>query len=146
MEEVTLVTASITHYIVKQNFTCRPPTVTISGPTSVWVPAYACASASWTSSVSGGSAPFTYEWKYDGVVVGSGTSYARTYCNSFPTFNDRFFSDTITLNVTDSEAAVGTDTHAVSVIYEGSGCSDPCFCLSAASADESPLDKQIFCP
>lgn len=147
MEEVTLEeTGSITHYIVKQNFTCRPPSVTISGPTSVFVSAFGCANATWTSSVSGGSPPFTYQWKYDGASVGSGTSYTRTYCNSFPTPFDRLFFDTLTLDATDSEGVVGTDTHNVNVIYEGSGCSDPCFCLQQVSSDVSPLDKGFVCP
>lgn len=122
----------VSHYILKTNFTCRPPAVTINGPSSVWVPAYTCTTATWTSSVSGGTPPYvSYQWKYNGIVVGSGTSYSRTYCNNFPSTYDRIYSDTVSLTVTDSAAGVGSASRGVNVTYEGSWC-EPCSVCAAA--------------
>lgn len=135
----------VSHYIVKTNNTCRPPAVSIIGPSSVWVPAYSCTTKTWTSSVSGGTPPYvSYQWKYNGIVVGSGTSYSRTYCNNFPTINDRTYFDSVSLTVTDSAADTGTATKGVSVTYEGSSC-EPCICQEFLITEKS-VTKIIPCP
>lgn len=133
----------VAHYIVKTNFTCRPPAVSITGPSSVWVPAYSCTTKTWTSSVSGGTPPYvSYQWKYNGIVVGSGTSYSRTYCNNIPTSYNRLYSDTVALTVTDSAGDTGSASKGVSVTYEGSSC-EPCICQEFLTTG---LTKILPCP
>ncbi len=105
-----------------ENFSCPAvpaPTVTISGTTYESFFTFACRSRTWTSTVTGGASPFTYQWKYDGTVVGSGSSYTRTLCPGDYQF-------TLTLTVTGSNSVSGVDTHDVIVEdYTGGGCYAP---------------------
>ena len=51
-----------------------PITVSINGPTEA--PEHAWGQCSWSAQTTGGSGPRSYQWKYDGAVVGTGTSWS----------------------------------------------------------------------
>lgn len=94
-----------------------PVTVTIYGTTYEQFSSYNCRSRTWTSSVSGGVSPFTYQWKRDGTVVGTGSSYTGSVCGSDWGF-------TLELTVTGSNSVSGSDTHYVDVYLDGPYCGD----------------------
>jgi hypothetical protein len=95
----------------------NPPTVTISGPTSVTKYTGLCKSATWTSTVTGGTSPYTsYSWKINGTVVGTGTSLTQTFCP------EDIETISVGLSVTDSASQTGTATPlSVWIDVEGSG-------------------------
>lgn len=94
-----------------------PVSVTIYGTTYEQFSNYNCRSRTWTSSVSGGVSPFTYQWKRDGFVVGSGSSYTGSVCGGDWGF-------TLELTVTGSNSVSGSDTHYVDVYLDGPYCGD----------------------
>lgn len=63
-------------------------------------------SCTWTSTVSGGQPAYRYEWRRDGVVVSTSTSYS--------TFGESS-GFTLELSVTDGVGRTGSDTKSVSV-------------------------------
>jgi hypothetical protein len=84
------------------DYDCRvapPLSVSISGPTLVTVESGFCEWATWTASVSGGTPSYSYQWRYDGVVVSTGSSYSRKYC-SLGYY--QHFNDTVSVTVNDS--------------------------------------------
>lgn len=83
-----------------------PPTVTITGPSSVR-PAATCL---WTANVSGGLAPYYYSWTINGAPVG-GNSPELIYQNGGTNF---------TINVVVTDAATGTGSKSKSVTVSGS--------------------------
>ncbi|HEX4959854.1 MAG TPA: hypothetical protein VF173_03375 [Thermoanaerobaculia bacterium] len=66
------------------NSVCPAPemNVTISGPTYAF--GAICRTVTWTSTVTGGVAPFSYSWTVDGLSVGtsSSTSVSYTFCSA----------------------------------------------------------------
>ena len=70
------------------NYSCpaMPCSVTISGTTYESFSNYSCRSRTWTASVSG-CTPSTYQWKDNGTVVGSGSTYTRYVCGYDAPFN-----------------------------------------------------------
>ena len=102
--------------------TTTPPTPTINGP------GYAsavdtCTTYTWTSSVSGGTAPFTYQWTWNGAAVGTGSSYSRSVCPGI-NYNNTF--NTLALTVTDSASRTGSASKSVQVERFGSGGGTGC--------------------
>ena len=93
-----------------------PLDVTITGTSYEHFFNTTCRSRTWSASISGGTSPYTYQWKYNGTVVGSGSTYTRTICP----YNGSF---TLTLTVTDSSSATDSDTHYVEV-YEEPMCGE----------------------
>lgn len=94
------------------NSSCPPvsnPTVTISGTTWESFTTFTCRSRTWTSTVSGGTGPYSYQWLRGTTVVGTASSYTGNVC----AVDDPGF--TLTLNVSDSAGRIGTDTHNVGV-------------------------------
>ena len=87
-----------------------PFSVTINGSTYEYFEYTGpCRNVTWTSTVSGGASPFTYQWKVGTTVVGTGSSYTRSVCRSQqPGF-------TLSLTVTGSNSAIATDDHSVTV-------------------------------
>lgn len=104
-----------------------PPNVspTINGTT--FIDAYSCTTTTWTSSVSGGTSPYSYSWTWNGTVVSTGSSYSRQVCPGI-NYSDTF--NTLGLAVTDSASHSGSTSITVEVVKEGSGgggCgSNPC--------------------
>jgi hypothetical protein len=104
--------------IIHENFTCSipdPPVVTISGASIVNLASFSCQTVTWTSSVTGGSGTRSYQWKWNGSNVGTGSSYTRSVCPGDIGFN------TLRVDMTDS-AGSAFDTHDVYVDYEDPGC------------------------
>lgn len=93
-----------------------PPSPTINGPGYAGVSV--CTTFTWTSSVSGGTAPFTYQWTWNGAAVGTGSSYSQTIC---PGINYNYTSNTLGLTVTDSASRTGSTSKNVIVERFGSG-------------------------
>lgn len=111
----TAVSATIDGYsaasMVTVTATSAPPLgVVIGGPTNV----VKGTSRTWTSTVSNGSAPYSYLWKRNGAAVSTNYSYTgtTTVCGPF----------TLTLTVTDAQAHTTTASFDVDV----SGGSPPC--------------------
>ena len=84
-------------------------TATISGTSSEFFTTAGCRSRTWTVSLAGGCTASTYQWKYNGSVVGTGSTYTRSICPTHSSF---------TLEATVNGAY--TDTHYVDVWYEPS--------------------------
>ncbi|HYG61461.1 MAG TPA: PKD domain-containing protein [Thermoanaerobaculia bacterium] len=105
--------SSITLSFSASNSVCpvENPAVTISGTTWESFSSYGCRSKTWTTAVSGGTAPYTYQWYLDGTPVGTGSSYSRSVCS----YDDPGY--TLSVTVTDSGSRTGSDTHSVSVSY-----------------------------
>lgn len=97
------------------NSSCPAPTcsVTISGTTYEGFTNYSCRSRTWTANVTG-CTPSTYQWKDNGTVVGSGSTYTRNVCGYHSSF---------TLDVTVNGSA--TDSHYVTVDTQICECG-PC--------------------
>jgi hypothetical protein len=70
------------------NYSCPPPpcTVTITGTDYEYFSSSDCRTRTWTANVSG-CTPSTYQWKYNGGVVGSGSTYTRSLCSYLGSFN-----------------------------------------------------------
>jgi hypothetical protein len=97
----------------------NPFTVTINGSNYEYFEYMgSCRNVTWTSTISGGTSPYTYQWKIGTTVVGTGSSYTKSVCRSQqPGF-------TLTLSVTGSNSVSATDDHFVTVErgeYDG-GC------------------------
>ncbi len=92
------------------------PTPTINGPT--YVGASVCTTTTWTSSVTNGTSPYTYQWTWNGAAVGTGSSYSRTICGGI---NYNYTSNTLGLTVTDSGYRTGSTAIAVDVEKYGNG-------------------------
>ncbi len=73
----------------------NPLTATISGPTYVY--GTTCRSITWTSTVTGGTSPYTYAWTIDGTSAGTGTYASRTFCS--------YTVETATVNLTVYDSA-----------------------------------------
>lgn len=87
----------------------NPPAPTISGTTYESFTQYdSCRNRTWTVSTTGGTSPYSYVWKYEGTVVGTGTSYTRAVCPYDWGF-------TLEVQVTDANSSTGTDSHYVLV-------------------------------
>lgn len=91
--------------------TSSGPTPTINGVSYVdlWG---GCQTYTWTSSVSGGTAPLTYQWTWNGAAVGTGSSYSRQFCTG-PTYSQ--INNTLGLTVTDSASRTGSTSKSVQV-------------------------------
>ncbi len=94
-------------------------TVAISGTSSESFTTLGCRNKTWTATVTNGVAPFTYQWKYNGTVVGSGSTYTRSVCpGNQPGF-------TLAVTATGSNSVSANDSHWVEVMYgpdcEGGG-------------------------
>jgi hypothetical protein len=87
------------------------PTPTINGVSYVdlWG---GCWTYTWTSSVSGGTAPLTYRWTWNGATVGTGSSYSRQFCTSSGYSQT---NNTLGLTVTDSASRTGSTSIVVQV-------------------------------
>ena len=90
-----------------------PPTVQISGPTMV-APSQTC---SWDAAISGGSPPFQYTWRKDGVWVGNQSTYAESVGSS----------GQFDLQVSIVDSYSQGDSHQVSITIDSRG--EACFGL-----------------
>jgi hypothetical protein len=80
-----------------------PPAVTISGEGYLWTPG----SYTWTTSVTGGTSPYTYVWWFDPFGAGGPTQVStKSYYRRTVTYQDMGF--TLTVEVTDANQQVGT--------------------------------------
>jgi hypothetical protein len=91
------------------NSSCPPVacSATISGTTFELFTGPGCRNRTWTVALSGGCTASSYQWKYNGTVVGTGATYTRSVCSGFYTF---------TLEATVNGTFV--DTHVVDVEIE----------------------------
>lgn len=94
---------------------CVPPlTVLINGPSQGDVGI----SYTFTSSISGGVAPFTYQWRVNGTQVGTGANLVRNFSSG------GYYE--IALTVTDSAGQVRTYFHDINIgTCTGVGCEEP---------------------
>lgn len=96
------------------NYSCPPPEliVTMSGPSSANFSTATCSTLTWSASASGGTTPYSYNWYYNGTLVGTGASYSRSVCYNHADF-------TIQATVTDSSSPVQSKsvTRAVDVSF-----------------------------
>jgi hypothetical protein len=97
------------------------PQVTISGTSKVTLFGTGTRYASWSTSVTGGYPPYTYQWYWNGSAVsfnGTGSTYGGTYIG--PNRN-MTITDVVSVVVTDSYGQTATDDHSITVTcYEGS--------------------------
>jgi hypothetical protein len=84
---------------------CAP--ATISGTTYEYFTNFSCRSRTWSVSLAGGCTASSYQWKVNGTVVGTGSTYTRSVCGY-----DASFTLEATVNGT------YTATHTVYIQYE----------------------------
>jgi hypothetical protein len=97
------------------NYSCpaiaTPLSVSISGTTYEYFAGTGCRSRTWTATPSGGTAPYTYQWYYNGSAVGTASTYTRSVCAANLSFQLRVV-------VTDSTGVTAQDYHDVTVERE----------------------------
>jgi hypothetical protein len=87
------------------------PVPTINGTNYIYVSS-GCVTTTWTSSVSGGTSPYTYQWTWNGAAVGTGSSYSRSTCAGSVY---SYTTNTLGLTVTDSGSRTGSTSKSVDV-------------------------------
>lgn len=111
----------VTYSQASTNYTCPlPMTATISGVTANFISGYTCKTITWTASATGGTGSYTYTWYRDGYQVGTGGSYAQTFCG-----NDITWKEFVNLSITarDTAGQTATDPHTTTINYSGTdGC------------------------
>jgi hypothetical protein len=106
--------------------TASNPTPSISGTNYVYVSS-GCVSTTWTSSVSGGTSPYTYSWTWNGTVVGTGSSYTRSTCAGSVY---SYTTNTLALKVTDNASRIGNASLSVDV-EKDPGSGGTCLAIAA---------------
>ena len=105
----------ISYSTTDANYLCptaaTPLSASITGSTYEYFAGTGCRSKTWSASVSGGSAPYTYQWYYNNTAVGTGSTYSRSVCGSHMSFQ-------LKLVVTDSTGATAQNTIFVTVESE----------------------------
>jgi hypothetical protein len=122
-----------------QNLSCPPPPpiVTISiGPTVINLQSVICYTATWGSTVTGGSGSVAYSWTIDGPQYGTSATFSKRVCRGeFPAGGF-----TLQVKATDNVSPFAFDTDARWVsVYEPDPCSDPCICASPAKVAQVPI-------
>ncbi|MDP9121253.1 MAG: PKD domain-containing protein [Acidobacteriota bacterium] len=101
-------------------YTAASLAVAITGPT--YVAGNICRTVTWSSTVSGGTSPYTYAWTVDGSPVGtsSSASVSQTFCSSE--------TASVALSVNDIYSRSGSATYSTTIsLSGGSGCGgNPC--------------------
>jgi hypothetical protein len=108
-----------------------PPSPVINGPTYVYVSS-GCATSTWTSSVSGSS----YQWTWNGTVVGTGSSYSRSTCAG------SIYSDTLNTLGLSVTGTGGTGSTSITVEVE----KDPSRSCLASLSPSDPTKLVPICP
>ncbi|HEX4959853.1 MAG TPA: hypothetical protein VF173_03370 [Thermoanaerobaculia bacterium] len=93
--------------------------VVISGPTSV--SGAICKTVTWTSTVTGGTAPLSYAWTVDGGAVGTSTSTSVSY-----TFCSSEYAS-VGLTVSDSAGSSRSASYTTLITITGGGGGGGCF-------------------
>jgi hypothetical protein len=128
------------YYREASNSSCpapvQPPTPAISGTDYIYVSS-GCVTTTWTSSVTNGTSPYSYQWTWNGVAVGTGSSYSRTVCAG-STYN--YTSNTLGLTVTDSRSLQGSTSMTVDVEK------DPASSCYVAADPNDPNKYVPICP
>lgn len=113
----------VTYEQSSTNYTCPlPMTATISGVTASFISGYTCKTVTWTASATGGTGSYSYTWYRDGYQVGTGGSYAQTFCGDNYTWKEY-----VNLSITARDTANQTaqDTHSTTINYSGTSTCDP---------------------
>lgn len=98
----------------------NPPSCSINGTSYEYFLNATCRNRTWTASASGGVTPYTYQWKVNGSVVGTGSSYTQSICYYSSGFN-------LDLVVTGANGLSCTSSRYVYVEYDpGSQCNPIC--------------------
>lgn len=88
-----------------------PPVCSIAGTNYEYFALNNCRTRTWTAGATGGVTPYTYQWRVNGVAVGTGSSYSRSVCASTGDF-------TVSLTVTGANGLSCTSSVYVAVVYE----------------------------
>lgn len=109
----------ISYSTAQDNYACPPPLeVTISGPLNVYISGYSCTQVTWTSTVSGGTPPYTYSWYQNGYLGGSGWRYTTWFCSDDSTWTETV---NLSLKVDDSGGQSKTGYFTTYIHHSGSG-------------------------
>jgi hypothetical protein len=111
----------------------NPLTARISGGSTYIYVSSGCVTTIWSSSTSsGGTTPYTYQWTWNGAAVGTGSTYSRSTCAG-AIYN--YTTNTLGLTVNDS--ASHTSSTSLSVAVEKDPSTGGCFAAS---------DGAVICP
>jgi len=118
---------SFTHTVSETSSTCRSLSASLTGTTSLFVPAGSTRTASWTVTPSNGETPYNYQWLYNNAAVGTDSpSYSRSYTHPGIGFTR---TDTVKVTVSDSSMPTQSDTETLTIqVTYANTCTDPCFC------------------
>jgi hypothetical protein len=109
-----------------------PLTARITGTNYVYVSS-GCVTSTWSSSTtSGGTTPYTYQWTWNGAAVGTGSTYSRSTCAG-----GVYNYTTNTLGLTVNDSASHTNSTSLSVAVEKDPVGSGCFAAS---------DGAVICP
>lgn len=97
-------------------------TVTINGPSSIFVPFDECVSGTWTTSTSTGVS--TWDWTFNTTQVSTSSSYSRTFCSPDLSYVTSEFH-TLGVWVTGGGQAA-FDSHSLRVIFQAGQSGGPC--------------------
>lgn len=135
---VTSTALGISYSTSDTNSSCpavpQNPTATISGSFSQSFTSTTCRNVTWNASASGGVSPYTYQWKVNGLNVGTGSSYTRNVCYSHSDF-------TLSLTATGANSLSGSTSRTIDVIYSPNN-PDPCTLASSLNVAYPPADPQ----
>lgn len=88
-----------------------PVSCSITGTNYEYFALNNCRTRTWTANASGGATPYSYQWRVNGTVVGTGSSYSRSVCASSGDF-------TVSLTVTGANGQSCASSVYVVVVYE----------------------------
>jgi large repetitive protein len=122
-------TTTITYTVV-----APAPSVSISSTTPVAISGTICKTITWTSTVSGGTSPYSYAWKIDGVAAGSASSVSKTYCGAD---TDTTQTVNVALTVTDAASQTGSATYTTTINYSSLSSTGGCLITVPGSCSQT---------
>jgi hypothetical protein len=135
---------NIDYSVSQTNYSCPAPappfSVSISGPTDVYLDDYTpCQTVTWTATPNGGTPAYTYDWYIGGTYQASGSSFSKRYCRTNA-------SVTVTVQAHDSGSPIQYASNSFTTYFEYyQSCTSSCGCTLQSTPGTSDPDMTV-CP